>query len=708
MKRTRLASRRTIAVLATATLVACSTATTSEVGQQGPAVRVVPTSAQLQPNESMTFAAAVTGLTTTAVTWSIQEAPQGGTIGTTTGLYTAPAAPGTFHVVATSVAAPTVSGSARVNVANPGDVGDVSGWITSMPTLSNGLKWMPGVPGGIPAGTADTTLTAGQMTAATINSAIAAASGGGSPSNIRVVQMPAGTFSISGTIAPRNYVILRGAGPAGAGRTRLNFSAGGGIESADTAWGSVPLTTMSLGVGGALPVGSTTVTVASATGFAVGDLIQLDQLDDLSYVAILDAGYNKRSPFTDGPYHGPISPGGFRSVASVHQVTAVNGTTLTFDPPTRIAYTYYSAADGTTRLNPEVWRVSRRGTDGLWWFGLEDVSIAGPQNGAIVYHAGAFDWIKDVETDGSADGGITDDHVRFEHQFRSEIRRMYAHHTAGGPYSGGSNYGINLNAAVSEVLVIDSIVVFMNKLIQTNCCGPGNVIAYNYVDNTSANGGNWMDGAINGSHQSFSHHLLVEGNWSANIGCDTTHGVSGFMAFLRNFANGRSTVYSNGSNVRAANSDGWQREMAFVGNVLNTAPGGAYEQSGAVGPNTIWSIGQNVWGAGDDYDGLTTYPPRNNMVYGSTWDSRQATFTTKARAKLWRHGNWDSVHASIFDWDPAFPDHNLAQSYFLTAAPSFFGANPWPWIDPTGATAGDRVATLPAKARYDAGTPFAP
>lgn len=707
---------RLAAVLSAASLqLACAASVTSG---DGLTVAVLPATANVSAGGQVPFAAVVGGpdAVSTAVTWTIQEGtPAGGTIAATaTGVtYTAPATLGTFHVLATSVASPAVSGSARVTVANTADIGDVPAWIAEMPTLSNGLKWNPGVPGGIPAGTLDTTLTAGQMTASAINSAISAASGRGSPTNLRVVALPAGTFSISGTIVPRNYVILRGAGPWGAGRTRLNFGSGGGVESSDTAWGGVPITTMALPVGGALPVGSNTVDVASATGFAVGDLIQLDQLDDLSYVWLYDGGYNKRAPFTDGPYHGPISRDGFRSVASVHVVTAVSGTTLTFDPPTRIAYTYFNAG-GSTRLNPQVWRVSRRGSDGLWWFGLEGVSIAGPQSGAIVFHAGAYDWILDVETDGSANGGITDDHVRFEHQFRSEIRRLYAHHTTGGPYSGGANYGVNLNAATSETLVIDSISVLMNKPMQTNCAGPGNVMAYNYVDNTSANGGNWMDGAINGSHQAFTHHLLVEGNWAANIGCDTTHGNSGYMAFLRNYSHGRSTVYANGNNLRAANTDAFQREMAFAGNVLSTVASGTrvYEATGPVsgGRYAIWSVGQNGdGGSGDAYDGQRTTPWPNQMNYsGTLWDGRTPTFTTKAAALLWRHGNWDAINGAIADWDAAFPGHQVAPSWFLTSAPPFFGTNPWPWIEPTGATAGDRVATLPAKARYDAGTPFAP
>jgi hypothetical protein len=711
---------RLTAVLAAATLhLACASSDAPAPPGDGLTVAVVPSEATLPLRGQAPFAAVVTGpdAISKAVTWAVQEgSPAGGTITpTATGAtYTAPASFGTFRVVATSVASPAVSGTATVRVEDAVDVGDVPDWMAALPTLANGLKWNPGVPGGIPTGTLDTTLTAAQMTASAINSAISAASGRGSPTNLRVVALPAGTFAISGTITPRNYVILRGAGPWGAGRTRLNFGSSGGVESADTAWGGVPLTAMALPVGGTLPIGSTSVEVASATGFAVGDLIQLDQLDDLSYVWILDGGYNKRAPFTDGPYHGPISTGGFRSVTSVHQVTAVSGTTLTFDPPTRVAYTYYSASNGTTRLNPQVWRVSRRGTDGLWHFGLEGVSIAGPQTGAIIFHAGAFDWILDVETGGSANGGITDDHVRFEHQFRSEIRRLYAHHTRAGPYAGGANYGVNLNASTSETLVIDSISVLMNKPMQTNCAGPGNVMAYNYVDDTSANGGDWMDGAINGSHQSFTHHLLVEGNWAANIGCDTTHGNSGYMAFLRNYAHGRSSTYPNGNNLRAANSDAWQREMAFAGNVLSTVASGTrvYEATGPVQGDryAIWSVGQNSdGGSGDAYDGQTTRPQPNAMSYGgTTYDSRQPTFTTKAADKLWRHGNWDAINGSVSDWNPVHSARQVAASYFLNSAPPFFGARPWPWIEATGATAAARVGTLPAKARYDAGAPFAP
>lgn len=77
-------------------------------------VNVSPGTITLAPEATYTFTAQVAGTANTAVTWSVQE-PGGGTI-TAAGFYTAPAAEGTYHVVATSVADPTVSDSAAVTV----------------------------------------------------------------------------------------------------------------------------------------------------------------------------------------------------------------------------------------------------------------------------------------------------------------------------------------------------------------------------------------------------------------------------------------------------------------------------------------------------------------------------------------------------------------------------------------------------------------
>jgi hypothetical protein len=61
------------------------------------------------------FAAEVTGSPDTRVAWSIAEGAAGGAIAAT-GLYSAPAVPGVFHVVVTSVADPSKRATARVTV----------------------------------------------------------------------------------------------------------------------------------------------------------------------------------------------------------------------------------------------------------------------------------------------------------------------------------------------------------------------------------------------------------------------------------------------------------------------------------------------------------------------------------------------------------------------------------------------------------------
>ena len=68
-----------------------------------------------------------------------------------------------------------------------------------------------------------------------------------------------------------------------------------------------------------------------------------------------------------------------------------------------------------------------------------------------------------------------------------------------------------------------------------------------------------------------------------------------------------------------------------------------------------------------------------------------------------RGGNFDYV-ANQVAWTSSFQAQTLPASLYLNAKPSFFGNYSWPWVNPTGAT---QLYTLPAKARLDAGTPFA-
>jgi len=80
-------------------------------------ITIVPSAATLPEGGSQSFIATVAGLRNTAVTWSVQEGAVGGTI-TTSGIYTAPQAPGTYHIIATSQVDSSKSAIAAVAVSN--------------------------------------------------------------------------------------------------------------------------------------------------------------------------------------------------------------------------------------------------------------------------------------------------------------------------------------------------------------------------------------------------------------------------------------------------------------------------------------------------------------------------------------------------------------------------------------------------------------
>ncbi|MBI5069048.1 MAG: hypothetical protein HZB56_12485 [Deltaproteobacteria bacterium] len=85
------------------------------------AVTVAPATATVAAGATRTFTATVTGTTNAAVTWSVQEASGCGSI-TSGGVYTAPGAAATCHVVALSQANGTSAGTATVTVTAPAQV----------------------------------------------------------------------------------------------------------------------------------------------------------------------------------------------------------------------------------------------------------------------------------------------------------------------------------------------------------------------------------------------------------------------------------------------------------------------------------------------------------------------------------------------------------------------------------------------------------
>jgi hypothetical protein len=91
------------------------------------AITIAPAEAETSVGGTQDFTATVTGSGDTDVTWSVAEGTAGGTIANrgaqaqggavaSLGVYSAPATPGTYHIMATSKADPTKSAAAEVLV----------------------------------------------------------------------------------------------------------------------------------------------------------------------------------------------------------------------------------------------------------------------------------------------------------------------------------------------------------------------------------------------------------------------------------------------------------------------------------------------------------------------------------------------------------------------------------------------------------------
>ena len=225
--------------------------------------------------------------------------------------------------------------------------------------------------------------------------------------------------------------------------------------------------------------------------------------------------------------------------------------------------------------------------------------------------------------------------------------------------------------------------------------GAGSVVGYNYMDDGYiATNEAWLEIGLNSSHMVGSHHVLFEGNQSFNFDSDDTHGNSTYHTYFRNYATTYRAKFNSGysGNViddldqksngprRAAGALRYTYWMTYVGNILGQ-PGLTTAANGFVDDyvGTNWG-GSSIWLLG--WNDINPYTPDPNV-----------------KATAVRDGNWDSYLAKQTWLNGS--EASLPNSCYRTTAPSFFGSNAWPWVDPSTGT----VHTLPAKARYDAGTP---
>lgn len=617
----------------------------------------------------------------------------------------------------------------------PGGPVDVS----IVPSLGRTV-WNPGIYEGIPldnaSGRADgvgpaiqhgSTIAAG-ASAATIQAAINAAAAVATKASRRFVKLGPGVFSLSNTLYMQSYVTLRGTMDAN-GFTRLTilrntttnsdvieFTQPSEFPGSQADWGAIRSITT------ATRKDDATITVNDASNFKVGDIIHIDTLRDGSVSPTLDEDYGSLPIVYNPPNAGnwcwsgdgwwfqrqvssagsswPQSSDGFRCISEVHEVLAKNGNVLTVYNPSAPVIKG-SPCRSPMYLNPQAYLCRGVRSDVRRYAGIEDLKIEPHStNGktAISMNQAAFCWLKNVEIHGNNPNTSFDNAVWVHiagQTYRCEVTGCYFHGFDG--YGPGGAYGIRLQGA--DHYIHNNVLVDASKPVQLEHTQGGNVIAYNYVDGARLQNG-WQEAGI-GTHLAFCHYDLIEGNWTPNMGPDSTHGNNGWITMFRNYARGSNS--SSGSNgptnglLRAVHVGGWHREIYSIGNVLIDP---------ALADNVRVLIGNKAVqpaGGSSDVDDCVYWLGGGPVLMNTTgevddWDNGETA------RNFHRHLDYDAFSASQYN-NSANPVKTLPDSLHRTTAPEYFtnGGYAWPWVNPAGATHADRVKTLPAKARYDAG-----
>lgn len=514
---------------------------------------------------------------------------------------------------------------------------------------SRRVDWQPGVPGGIPA---RTTVCANAVTdygargdgvaddTAAIQNAIDACPVG------QVVYVPSGNYRLNGRLRLSKGVVLRGAGPKA---TRLKtYAAWHGIELGN--WPSSPVAT---GVTGSPAKSAAILTVqnVSTPSLSAGDYIVIDQINDGAEVVNVD-DYSR--------------DGGARALSQITRVTAVNGLTLSIDPP---LYHGYSSAQ-----QPQVWKLNQ-GTLLTTYAGIEELQIervspTGWEGYSNVKLVGcAYCWVRNVESRMAQFR-----HVDLDRTFRSEIRDSYfydgMHHG-----TGGFAYGVVASNRSTDNLIENNIFYRLRHSMVIKEGAAGNVFGYNYSV-ASYQGENWLAADMN-AHGAHSHMNLFEGNIAAKIYADFTHGSSSYNTFLRNHAVRDSSSLTVTNALRAIDVEKFQYYYNFVGNVLGTL--------------------EQTWTAFEDGGTRVAGSGRYAYTWGYPNDGATTSTDPRSKATALRHGNYDHQSRTTI-WDPAIADRDIPASLYLRAKPAFFGGLPWPAIGPDTAA---RTGTIPAKERYE-------
>lgn len=461
----------------------------------------------------------------------------------------------------------------------------------------------------------------------------------------QVVELNAGTFTVSSPITVKSGITLRG---AGMGTTIIKGASGmSGAYVIGFNAGSSLGTSLSISAG--LAKGSTTITTSSPHGWSVGAIILIDQLNNPTGDPVVT------SVGTNGTCTWCGRSSGTRSLGQVSKVVAVpSSTTATLEIP---LYWNYEAS-----LSPQATKISGLTTNA----GIEDLTVdnslsgtsAQSGGGATIAHYGTSNcWLLRVEGIGSYETM-----VRLLRSYRDTIRGCKFHEgtpalpATGTQYGTSRAYGIWLNPASANLIENNQ---FYHVVAPVMMNGPtsGNVFSYNYLTGQYYSpSAVWQTDAFR-AHGAHPVMNLFEGNWVVGrMNMDDTWGSSSNNTFFRN----RDTLDP------ARTSAAWNYSLYgmsnyynIIGNVIGTTGfETAYQSTSA---KSIYGIFAGVTGT-------------------------------------LQHANWDSVTNGVV-WNGS-DDQTLPASLYLSSKPSWWGNVQWPAIGP------DVSPMYPAAPAIGAGTPW--
>ena len=603
--------------------------------------------------------------------------------------------------------------------------------------------WNPGLMsvGGIPNRTTiyKTLSPSGKDDSAAIQAALNGAPAG------QVVLLNPGTFVVNTLLLIHRPITLRG---SGAGVTRLVKTNGAKPRTSSVVsgtngiltpvdpnsyshdvqpiiivgpsrWNNGPDSTASQGLTADAAQGAFSVAVANATSFKVGAFVLLDEDSGASWQPTpagfpggakvwqgdrvawnmhypLQPGDDNAASNAQGPYDKtpgvlPASMSWFaridRATNEIKQIASVSGNTVTFTSPLTIGYRIGHHAQVTPyTMDPNTSGHAANNLDvHVTNAGVEDLSIFGGSDGGLRFETAAYSWAKAIEVTQWLGEGVA-----VNNSFRVELRDSHIH-AGSWPEPGGAGYAISLAAGSSEVLIENNILADVCKNMVFRSSGAGSVVGYNYADDSfDFDDPTWVEVGINASHMAGPHHVLFEGNLSHNADSDYTHGNAIYLTFFRNHLTGQRQRFIDRRGVRAvglAYGSWWD---SFIGNVLGRPgqmAGWSYDDPSMTTKTAAWGRGGigNVWMLGYDPERWAMAPD------------------PKTLSTVIRGGNFDYLGKEVV-WTGGLQAQTLPASLYLNTKPGFFGSYQWPWVDPTGST---KLHALPAKARLDAGTPFA-